>query len=140
MAFTDTWKEFLEKFAKIYQTKIEAQPDVLPQNAIDLLRKVSAKLAAPDVLDAIDKAITEETNADARNQASIDFLEEELKLFVTSVNEDLKQNRSQQRADSRLAQAKTIKDSLGALPLPGWVKKILGILNELIDLVKVARP
>ena len=140
MAFRDTWKEFLEKLAKIYQTKIEAQPDVLPQNAIDLLHKVSAKLAAPEVLDAIDKAIEEETSADARNQAGIDFLEEELKLFVTSVNEDFKQDRSQHTADPRLAQAKTIKDSLGALPLPGWVKKILGILNELIDLVKVARP
>ena len=140
MAFSDTWKEFLEKLTKVYHEKIKAEPSILSKDAIDLVSKVSARLSESDVLEAVDKAISEEIEADEQNKASISFLEEELKLFVTSVKEDFEKSQHRSTADVRLDQAKTIKDSLSALPLPEWVKKILGILNELIDLAKAARP
>jgi len=140
MAFRDMWKEFFEKLTKIYQEKIKARPDILSEDAINLLSRVSTRLGEPDVLEAVDKAIREEREADEKNEASISFLEEELKLFITSVKEDFDKSRYRHTVDARLAQAKTIKDSLNTLPLPGWLKKILGILNELIDLAKVARP
>ncbi len=128
------WQQFLESVRIVFEAKLDIQPHTLPpQGALDLFGEVLDRLREEPVERAI--AEDEETGP---------FISRELRLFNRSVSEDQEHGPYRERPQGveilnlRLDQAQTIKESIEdhVERLPGWAKKVLSVLNELLNLVK----
>jgi len=133
MAFEDTFINFLNSIQKICERKLEIEgQDELRK----LLKEVVVTLSDPKVKQELSKAISAEEKKDTRNKVSTYFLEKEIEYFVNSVQR-LGEDPPVEKLNSKMEQAKTIKDSISIwLPPWSWLKKLLDILNELLDLIK----
>jgi len=129
MLIRDTWNAFFMKVGQICEARLDYEPTLLKEGAVELIRNVVKRLSEKDTLKEVEAAITKEAKEEERNKDSINFLEEEMKLFINSVSKDFEKKPTKEILVCRLSQAKTIKDSINDLiSLPKWIKKILDIL------------
>ena len=142
--------------------KLEIEKHLFPKNnktdILNLLNEVLKQLKSNEVKSILKEEKTR-LQKEYKGDKIVSWLEKELKIFNNSVkcddyyntiiekvsdddhqkseekseekNEDLK------LIDTRIGQCKTIKDSIEKIfKLPGWLDKILGVLNELLSLIK----
>lgn len=135
MALQDEWKRFFENIETITNPILEERTHDLPPNQIQgLLAEVLKLLRDDKALRAVEKSAAQMLDTD---EARIpDLMERELKLFNTAIEGD-PSNPDPKKTNQRLQQAQTVKDSLGKLfKIPGWLQKILDILDELLSLLR----
>jgi len=133
MAFEDTFINFLNSIQKICERKLEIEGQ---DELLQLLKEVVGTLSGPKVNQELSQAISAEEKKDVRNKVSAYFLEKEMEYFVNSVQR-LGEDPPVEKLNPKMEQAKTIKDSISIwLPPWSWLKKLLDILNELLDLIK----
>lgn len=130
--FSSVYTDFVFRLAEICRTHFEEQSSPHHDKGYALLQEVvndiEARLTSADAIDDI-QACTEVTE----NYLLVN-LEKEMKFFLKQTSGDLKEHDLAESADT----GTTVKDSLSSLltALPGWIKKLLDMLDELLDLVK----
>ena len=140
MSFEETFQNTLESFFESIKTICEKKlAFTLQDHKGDIDRLLKNVI---DKLEAEKRAIESEISNELGNkkQDLMPLLEEEMKYFTAAVGADLEKNPTLEMVDRRIEQAKTIKDTvLSWLPLPSWLKKLLGILNEILDLIRILK-
>lgn len=135
MSFEETFEHFLDSINNICKKKTKRYEKTEELN--NLLSEVIRELKAAkgEISNKILKGIED----NEKKGLLIGFLEKEMEYFTNSVTAepDRNQNPTGEMLDCRIGQAKTIKDSISIwLPPWSWLKKLLDILNELLDLIK----
>jgi hypothetical protein len=137
----DQWDVFLDNIQRLSEKKLDLEQSLFPKenrgNILSLLQEVLNQLRTEEV-----KGIIKDQHSELRREQNgdkiSDWLEREIKIFNSCVDKDFSgRHKDPKLVDNRLSQGKTIKDSIDKLlKLPGWLKKILDILNELLSLIK----
>ena len=139
----DSWDIFLDNIRRICAKKLELEKYLFPKENKDkilkLLNDVLNELQTDEVKNIINKEkrrLSEEKKGDK----IVSWLETEIELFNSSVSDDFSGPfKDPKHANNRISQGKTIKDSIDRLfKIPGWLKKILDVLNELLGLIRGA--
>jgi len=135
------WGAFLNNIKRVCEKKLDLEKYLFPKEnkdrILNLLDEVLTQLRTDEVEDLLKKEkakLREEKNGDK----IVSWLEKEIDIFNNSVDDDFSGPlEDPKHVDIRIGQGKTIKDSIDKLfKLPGWLKKILDVLNELLSLIK----
>jgi len=127
--FAAALKEFFGLLIK--QAKVASKRKLSPEASKQLNRllgKIQREITSRRALTGMNEAVTSETlNPD--DHKIIGYLVHEMELFKT-ISKDSKDG-------SAVSTGKSIKDSVEKLvKLPKWLKKLLGVLNELLSIVQ----
>lgn len=135
------WDDFLNNIKRVCEKKLNLEKYLFPKEnkdmILNLLDDILNQLRSNEVKDILKKEkskLREENKGDK----IVSWIEKELKIFNSSVDDDFSNRlEDSKHIDTRISQSKTIKDSIEKLfKLPGWLKKILDVLNELLSLIK----
>ena len=130
---SEAWRQFIGSIQKVCHAKVaKAMPDTqVKEHAIQLLDEIMGRLLLDTATARVEKTYID---SDVK-----ELLESEMRLFCEIVDMDFDQgDPGEATLNNRIEQAKTVKESIDAyVKLPGWLKKTLGILNELLSLIRL---
>ena len=153
--FICRWESFLDNIVKICKKKIKIKEELFPEtngNIIKLLEEVTDQLKSEEVVQELKKSkyylLTED-----KGEKLLYWIEQELMIINSSIKHDLQEDNDQcsydnlnnpvpnsddiSLIDTRISQCKDVKDSIEKIfKLPGWLKNVFGVLNELLSLIK----
>lgn len=157
-AFASSWGQYLEILEEIGRRQLRRnESEVFRRSFLPLYNQVFARLRSSESLNAIEAAVTGAIEEDEANAEPIEFLMQELlayngwqtptvasdatRVYRPPLNIDDYSHVAPERDETShaLAAGRTIKDSLESL-LGKWiwnpVRKVLGIVNELLSIVR----
>jgi len=124
----DEWRQFLRNIETLFQQNLDVRPYTLPPDGARNLIQAILGYLEPERLEGSIRDVENDIGS---------LLLEEIRLFNQAVSSD-EEPRSPELLKFRLEQVQTIKESIEEhINLPERVKKVLSILNELLNLVKV---
>ena len=138
--FLNAWDQFLKNLNQLGGYRLQLRDQAEYQELDDLLNRVIKALMSGEAMSAVQHAV-DTTNRSSDGDQLTTFLGDELKFFnnlITGYGAAMgNKTLSEEDADEALGAGKTIKESFEHLldDLPGWIKKILKVLNELLSLI-----
>lgn len=137
------WGKYLDNLQYVGNEKIKKKPKIIQDDLKALFEQIIDDLKEGDVLQEFDHAIkTAEQNTD--NHRIIEYIYREIVIFNKMVANIISNVASPEVPESELEEdvydatntGKTIKDSIeNIFKLPGWLKKLLNILNGLLSII-----
>lgn len=134
--FVTSWNQFLEDIFQAAELKAKSKGQAAYKDyLIPLLKEIVDDLKEDK--SGLSKALREEINGDEASEQVLSYLRKEFTFFKNLIKQ-VKADQDANGVDDAIDAGKTIKDSFENLikKLPERWKKILKVLNEILNLLK----
>lgn len=135
--FINAWHQFLSSLVEVAELKVESKKQAYEKSLLPLLEEVVNDLKKDR--EVLRNALQAEIEENKDSKTVLNYLRKEFTFFVDLV-EEVKENDDNKSVDEAIDAGKTIKDSFEKLikKLSKRWKKVLKVLNELLNLLKNA--